>query len=222
MNSRLLDSPMDSPPAQPAIRYRAVSRAAVGSLVLAALSALVVFGWFFGAIPAAAIVLGWIALRQIERTPEEYTGVGLAWGGIGLAAVLWIAGYGWLWFAVASEVPVGYQRVEYVELQPNPRVKGELVPEAAVKLDGKKVYVKGYMVPGRQQARLRKFLLCPTNGVCTFHFPNPKPTEVIAITLTSDLSTDYTAQLIGLGGKFHVDLLSPSGVPYSMEADYLR
>jgi hypothetical protein len=213
---------MDATTAQPAARYRAISWAAVASLGLGAGSLLVFLGWIFAVIPLAALVLGWRALRQIARTPEEFTGQALAWTGIGLAVAASMAGCAWLLLARFSEVPIGYQRVEYAELQPNANVPNEKVPPAAIDFDGKKVYVKGYMVPSRQQTRLTRFFLCPTNGDCTFCFPNPKPTEIILVNLTSDLVTDYTTRLIGLGGRFHVDPDSPSGLPYSMEADRLK
>ena len=112
--------------------------------------------------------------------------------------------------------------MDYTELQPDLSVADQKVPPAIMDLDGKKVYIKGYMIPARQQVRLRKFLLCPTNGVCTFHFPNPKPTEIIRIELCGDLATDYTTQLLGVGGKFHVDPDDPHGMPYTMDADCLR
>jgi hypothetical protein len=205
-----------------AARYRAVSRAAATSVVVGSLSILMVLSWYLAVIPVLAIYLGWRGLKQIARTPEEYTGENLAWTGIGLAVVFFVVGSGWLLLVRASEVPYGYQRVDYAELQPDANVPGQIVPPAALELNDKKVFIKGYIVPGRQQVRLRKFSLCPTNGVCTFCVPNPKPTEIIVVSLCGDLMTDYSTQLIGIGGKFHVDPEDPHGKPYSMEVDCLR
>ncbi len=203
-------------------RYRSLSLAAVLSLVAGALSVTLFVNGLLLPVPIVGMYLGWRALKRIARTPEEFTGVELAWTGIGLSAFFLLAGSGWLLFRRASEVPYGYQRIEYAELQPDQTVEGQVVPPGTKDLDGKKVFIKGYMYPGRQQVHLRWFLLCPTNGVCTFCLPNPRPTELIDATLTGDLETQYTTQLIGIGGKFHVDPDDPHKRPYKMDVDCLR
>jgi hypothetical protein len=205
-----------------AARYRAVSRPAVASLVAGGLSLLVALHWCFLLLPLLAFYLGRRALKEIARTPEEFTGENLAWIGIGLATVFTLLGGGWLLSARAREVPFGYQKVDYAELQPDPAAGDQVVPATASDLNDKKVFIKGYIVPGRQQVGLRRFRLCPTNGVCTFCIPNPKPTEIIQVTLSGDLTTDYTTQLIGIGGRFHVDPDDPHHLPYSMDADCVR
>ena len=78
------------------------------------------------------------------------------------------------------------------------------------------------MQPRRQQTGIKEFILCPTNGECPFCNPNPKRTEMIRVVLQGDLETVYTTHPIGVGGRFQVDPGSPSGIPYSLEADYLR
>jgi hypothetical protein len=70
--------------------------------------------------------------------------------------------------------------------------------------------------------RLKRFLVCPTNGECSFHPPNPRPTEIIKVTLTGDLTANYTREPISLGGRLHVDPEDPHGLPFAMDADYLR
>ena len=83
------------------------------------------------------------------------------------------------------------------------------------------------MYPGRQQFGLRKFLFSRDNGVCKFCMPQPTPTDLIQVTLTGDLETQYTTRLVSLGGIFHVDrdpavFKTYGGVAYSMDADVLR
>ena len=119
-------------------------------------------------------------------------------------------------------MPIGYQRVGYEQLQPDRDVPGERIPQTALDLNDKKVFIKGYISPTRQLIRLKRFILCPTNGVCQFCIPNPTPTEMIRVTLTGDLTADYTTRLIGIGGRFHVDEKDPQGVPYAMDVDYLK
>ena len=211
----------DTPPT-PA-RYRAVHWAAVACLALGALSAAAFLSSYFLLLPLAAAALGWWALKKIALTPEEFTGTELAWAGIGLAAVFGVTGGGYELWTGAREVPPGYQRIEYIQLQPDPRDPQQKIPESVLKLDGEKIFLKGFMIiPHGQQVRLKRFLVCPTNGECSFHPPNPRPTEIIKVTLTGDLTANYTREPISLGGRLHVDPEDPHGLPFAMDADYLR
>jgi hypothetical protein len=211
-------------------RYRALSGGAVLSLGLGALSAVMIvagkdgsgaFYLLLSVIPLAAIAAGWLALRRISSAPEERTGATIARMGIGLAAFFWIAGFTLLLMAESLEVPIGYRRVTYAELQPDKDVPGERIPQTAMDLKDKKVFLKGYIAPTRQLIRLKRFILCPTNGVCQFCIPNPKPTEMIRVKLAGDLTADYVNHLIGIGGRFHVDEKDPYA-PYAMDVDYLK
>ena len=216
-------APVDSAGA----KYREVNRAAVFSLILGSLSILLALSWAFVVLPILAVYLGRRALRQMNRSPELFTGESLAWTGMGLALVFFLAGGAWLMFVRAQEVPHGYQRVDMTELQPDPAVAmtadGKLVlPPEVLKLDGKKVYIKGYMIPTRQQLRLKQFFLCPTNGTCQYHPPKPRPTEIIRVKVVGDVIANYTPQPVGIGGILHVDPENPQKMPYSMEVDYMH
>lgn len=203
-------------------RYRAVSPVAVVALVLGILSVLTVWHWALGLIPAAGILVAYLALVQIWEAPEELTGRGLAWAGLILSVAFATLGYGVLAFARAREFPYGYQRVIYADLQPDPNIPDQLIPDAAFDLQDEKVGIRGYMYPGRQPTGLKTFLLCPEIPNCPFCAPNPRRTEIIRVTLEGDLRIDYTTYPILVGGKFHVDPEAPSGLPYEMQADYLR
>ncbi len=185
-------------------------------------SALTAVHWGFGLIPAAGIALGILALRKIREAPDELTGRGIARGGLLLAVGFWVVGYGWLMLAHVKEVPYGYERIDYDMLQPNADVPGEQIPPNVYEKQGKKVFVKGYMSPGRQQTRIKRFVLCPSIPNCPFCTPNPKPTEMIVVELQGDLITRYTVHEVRLGGKLKIDPMAPGGIPYSLEADYLR
>ncbi len=208
--------------APPAVRYRALCPPAVASVVVGALSILSGFHWSLALVPLVGIGLGWHAVKRIRQVPDEWTGLGLARLGIGLSLGLWIVGYGWLLFARVSEVPYGYERVSYEMLQPDPNAPAEPIPQSALDMQDKRVFIKGYMKPVRRQTGIKEFTLCPSNGECPFCTPNPKRTEMIRVMLQGDLETVYTTHLIGVGGRFQVDASSPTGIPYSLETDYLR
>lgn len=71
--------------------YRAISPAAVVSLVFGLLSIFCFTHWFFLLFAAAAIALGVHADRKIQRLPDILTGRGLAQAGIGLGLVFGLA-----------------------------------------------------------------------------------------------------------------------------------
>ncbi len=199
-----------------------MSATAAVCLVFGVFSVLTAVHWSFGLIPAAGIALGILALRRIREAPDELTGRGIARCGLWLSVGFWVLGCGWLTFAHVKEVPYGYERVTYEMLQPDPDVPGEQIPPDIYKIQGKRVFMKGYMSPGRQQTRITRFILCPAIADCPFCTPNPKPTEMVRVELQGDLMTRYTVHLVRLGGKLKIDPTAPGGVPYFLEADYLR
>jgi uncharacterized membrane protein YphA (DoxX/SURF4 family) len=215
-------------PAKPAVRYRALSPLAVASVVLGGLSILTAFGstpsaWLLLAvIPLAGIILGWRAARKIRNAPDEWTGLELARLGIGLSVGLWLAGCGYRVFCAKSEVPYGYTRITYEMLQPDPQKPTEPIPQSALDMQDKKVFMQGFMQPGRRQTGIKDFILCPTNGECPFCTQNPKRTEKVRIVLEGDLETTYTTHLVRVAGRFRVNLDDPGGVPYGLDADYIR
>jgi hypothetical protein len=217
-----LPSEPNSTTSSPTTHYRALCPTAVVSVVVGVLSILTACSWYLAVVPLLGIGLGWQAVRKIRNAPNEWTGLELARLGIGLSVGMWVVGYGWLIFARASEIPYGYQPVSYEMLQPDPNSPAEPIPQSALDMQDKRVFIKGYMQPRRQQTGIKDFVLCPTNGECPFCIPNPKRTEMIRVVLQGDLETIYTTHLIGVGGRFQVDPADPSGIPYSLEANYIR
>ena len=213
------DPSLSAPP-----RYRAITLWAVLSLICGVASAtMIFFRWLAIPLPLAAIYFGMKALGHIERVPEEYSGRRLAQVGIGLGAGLGILLSGWLIF-FGSIVPHGYQVLNWADLEPND--KHEIVPPTALELADPekkiKVYVSGYMLPSRQQTGLTEFSICRTSDQCRFASQlGYRPTDLIHIELTGDLTMDYTTHEIGVGGLFHVDLGSLKGTPYSVKGDYV-
>ena len=213
---------------RPVVHYRALSPTVVASVVMGILSILTVFGstppaWLLLAvIPLTGIALGWRAIRQIRKAPDEWTGLQLAWLGIGLSVGMWMAGSCYVLFRQASEVPFGHQWITYEMLQPDPAKPTEPIPRSALDMQDKKVFFQGYMRPRRRQTGIKEFVLCPTKGECPFCTPNPKRTEMIRVMLQGDLETAYTTHLVSVAGRFRVNMDDPSGIPYGLEADYLR
>jgi hypothetical protein len=209
-------------PLPPATRYRALNPLAVTSTVLGALSIVTALHWGLAVVPLAGIIVGWIARRQIRRAPEEWIGARLVQVGIWLSVAMWLFGYGWLISARSSEVPYGYQRITYGMLQPDPLKPTEPIPQSAIDMDDRKVYMQGYMQSRRTLTGIKEFILCPTNADCPFCTPSPRPTEKVKVILEGDLEATYTTHPIGVAGRFRIDRNDTGGTPYELKADYLH
>jgi hypothetical protein len=206
--------------------YRSLSGLAVTSLIFGLLSVLVFVDWLLAILPATAIVLAVLALRKIRALGGDWVGAGLARAGAALAIAFWILSYAWLWHAQAKEIPYGYTAVSYYDLQADPTVRGQWVPPYAQSLEGKKIFVKGFMYPSRQQSSLKGFVISRDNGTCPYCLPNPRPTDLIQVELTGDLRINYTDRLLRIGGELRVQPepkpgLMP-GAAYRLVADYLK
>ncbi len=98
-------------------------------------------------------------------------------------------------------------------------------PPSAKELDGKKVYIKGYMYPTDQTTQIKEFVLCRDNGTCCFG-GQPKLTDMIQVKLKEPLALDYHTGLRYIAGNFKVEQSQAPGtlgtVLYHLEADYAK
>ena len=133
-----------------------------------------------------------------------------------------VAGFGINIFQTAFEVPAGCLPISYEALQPRP---GEPVPASARELDGKRVFIKGYMYPSSQMTGIREFVLCRDNGTCCFG-GQPKLTDMIQVDLKEPLTLDYQTGLRRVAGTFRVEPNAAGrgmgSVLYRLDADYAR
>ena len=207
-------------------RYRTLNVLAVVSTVFGTLSISTAFSPLLGPVPVVGVILAMLALRQIRLAPEEYTGRGFAVAGLLLSVGLWIVGTGCYVYGQRRDVPPGYKLISFDDLQPDPDVPGEVIPPAVMELDEKKVFVRGFMYPGRQYTRIKQFILVPTMDHCNFCSRSLKSTEMVGIKLVGDLVTNYRNRLAGFGGTLRIDEEQAArpfgGMPYRIDADEVR
>jgi hypothetical protein len=179
------------------------------------------------AIPAIGIPLSLVALVKVKRRPDELTGGKLALTGLLLSLAFAVIAPAWLTYQYVTELPDGYERISYSELQPDETQAGQQVPPSALALEGKKIFIKGFVYPGRQKDGIRQFLLVRDQGECCFG-GNPKITDRILVTLKDPLRLTYEPRLHKLAGVFHVEVHNSAidnakgGVFYHLTADYLQ
>lgn len=207
------------------LQYRSLSLLAVASLGLAiiSLAALMLPPLLF--LPALGALLGYAALQAIRRRPTELAGVGLAWTGFIGSLLIFVGGTTASTVNYLIEVPEGYQRINYLELQPDADRPDIPVAQRAIDLNDQKVFVKGYVFPDKRGTRLTQFVMVPDMGTCCFG-GQPKLTDMIEVTLKEPLSTQYSFQRHRVAGVLKVDTkLKPisgiEGVYFRLEADYL-
>lgn len=208
-------------------QYRALSTASVAGLILGLLSPLAILDWIFLVVPLCGVLVSLLALVKVRRNREELSGAPLARMGLILSLAFGILGPGWLGYVYATEVPDGYSRIGYSDLQPDETQPGQVVPPSALELEGKRVFIKGYVYPGQRKDGIREFLLVRDQGDCCFG-GNPKITERILVKLDEPLELTYQPRLHKLGGTFHVEPHDKAidgaagGVLYHLQADYLQ
>lgn len=206
--------------------YRSLSGLAVAALICGLLSVVAYFHPFLLLVPLLTIVLGVLAVIMIRREREYYSGTIPALIGMILALFLGTTAGGVHWVLGVISVPDGYREITFWELQPDENHPDMPIPPTALELDGKRVFVKGYVYPGTQRRGLKRFTFVPDMKSCCFG-GQPALTDMIEVTLEDPLRVSFAYRRRGLGGilRVHRDLkpnAELTGVYYELEADYLK
>lgn len=188
--------------------------------------------WTMGMIPAPGVVLplfgllmGGIGLSNIRKYPAELTGLTAAGLGTLLGATLFVGGVACHALIYSTEVPDGYERLSFEVLKAGAQMP-DVPPAEAQAMDGKRVFIKGYIYPGQQRFDLKQFVLVPDIGTCCFG-GSPKQTHMVEVTLEGDVTLDYSMTKRRLAGVLKVNpTLQPvqgrPGVYYQLIADYAK
>jgi len=206
--------------------YRALSKSAVLCLILGWLSLSALMSPVLLVLPAVGILVGLLALRQLRRYPAELSGRPAAMVGLVLSVLVLVGGGGMHAVVYATEVPEGFQRISFADLQPDSAAPQLPVSPKALELNGEKVFIKGYLYPDGQQDQIKRFVLIPDLGTCCFG-GQPKLTDMVEVTLRDPLRTVFGMRKRRLAGTLTVDTrLKPvsglGGVYYRLDAEYLR
>ena len=225
-------------------QYRAISRSAIISAVMAAVSlplvvlALVsmkfqvgdavplgLLGAFFAGV---ALALGIAGEQTIRRYPTEYTGARLARFGLVSGLLFFVVGSASAAFTYRTEVPDGYSRTGFGELQPDPDEPGPGGTQSSAEGDP-------HRQPGdRVEPRPRSAAACAGQsphqgdmGTCCFG-GQPKPTDMIEVVVPDGKErVAYSPRRIKLAGTFYLaDMPTQSlglrNVWYHMEVDQVK
>ena len=154
-------------------------------------------------IPAIGLVTGLLALIRIHQFDGEMGGKSLALVGTLVSGLFLVSSGGYHAYRLATEVPEGYERLSFAWLakQEPIKIRGkDYLPPEVTSLDGRKVYVKGYMYPTGQLEGLKEFILVKDTEECCFG-GKPKVTDKILIKMQDGLTVDHQELiLVGIGG----------------------
>lgn len=205
------------------VGYRAVSVLAVVAFVLSLFTPLMLLSNWLIFFPLIGAVCGIFGLYKILSCPFDYTGRGFALAGIIFSFLLGIAAAGWGVWHYYFSIPYGYTAVQFLELRPDE--KTNRLPDHILKLaeERRKIYIKGYMYPGRQLSGIQNFMLVRTVEHCKFCAPERNPFDMISVFCKGELRAQFRTKMISVGGELHVNADFRYGeLPYHIEADIFR
>jgi hypothetical protein len=208
--------------------YRAISRAAIASVAFAVIALPGLLQTFAPMLmfSIVGITLALIGIRATQRYADEYSGKSIAFTGLLLNLALLVGGVISHTVIYLTEVPEGYERVQFFELQ-----QAQSVPdsptEKAIDIDGKPVFLKGYIHPSSGNGLLRQFIMVPDLGTCCFG-GQPRSSDMIEVSLGGGQSIRAGMTKVKLAGKFSVNR-APQAVTdfenavfYRMRVDEVR
>ncbi|MFO0821485.1 MAG: DUF3299 domain-containing protein [Pirellulales bacterium] len=207
--------------------YKVVSKPAIMALILGLASFIALMLPAMLVLPLFGLVSGVVALRSIRLYPDELTGKMPAIIGAALSALLLIGSSTLHATVYLTEVPEGFERRSFDELQPDRQRPDLSIPPSAMEWQGKRVFIKGYVHPGVQgMGPVDKFVLVPDMGTCCFG-GQPKLTDMIEVKLVNGASISYSMRKRALAGTFEIDpnIVAPDGSQgacYKLIAEYVK
>ena len=189
--------------------YRSLSGKAVTGLIFGLFGLMTFLTPWLSFIPFVGFVLSFLGWRAVTQRPLELVGRGTAMSGLVLSLIGLVGGTAFRAYDYATEVPDGFERISFSELQPSrtpeenhPQIP---IPKRAVELDGQEVFIKGYVFPDGRRDRITSFILVPDMGTCCFG-GDPKLTDMVEVKLQDGQETEYSFRRRKLVGTFHVNL----------------
>ena len=181
--------------------YRALSRSAITSVVLF-VGALIGLIPPFEAVLALAVlgvIFALISVKSIRKYPNEFSGLALAKFAMTANLLLLVGGAGMHTYVYLTEVPPGHVRTKFSQLKFT--ADPDQPTRDAFELDGKDVFIKGYIHPSSGGGMLRQFILVGDLGTCCFG-GQPRSSEMLEVTLADGQTIKGGMTRRKLAGKF--------------------
>jgi hypothetical protein len=221
------------------LQYKALHTGALIAFVLGLLSVCVVltasnsleWSLMVAPIPVVGMFFALRAVATIRQYPGQFTGLGLARAGLVLSLAFLVGGLGYGGYVYATEVPDGYTRTSFAAMKPDEIQDrgGVAVPPEIMALEGKKVFIKGYIRPSSISVPNgnKEFLLVRDSNECCFgDLSKVKYYDQMFVTMAGDKRVDYSQRVFRMGGTLHIEPQNVAGPPgtvvFSLKADYAK
>lgn len=219
--------------------YQALSTGAIAAAIFGALSMLTIIAahnslescLMLCPIPLVGLFVGLRALSAIREMPHQLSGRKLALTGVILSAVGLVGGVSYAGYVHATEVPPNHVRTSFQDFRPDEsELRADIfIPKDVLALDGKKVFIKGYMRADSTPVRhnVRRFLLVRDNNQCCFgDLSNVKFYDQVGVHFVDQVTADYSSGIMRVAGTLHLhpdNLGRGPGYPvYELEANYVQ
>lgn len=191
------------------------------AFVLGALSLTGFLGIFGLYLAFVSVIICLIAVSQIRKAEGIVKGVLAAYLGLILASFSLVVGSVSMYRAYQTECPEGFQRVNFSkdisdwQFLYTPR--RELHP-AVAPLEGKKIFLKGFMWQTEKADGLTEFLLLKDNGECCFG-GKAQPYDMMRVKLLDGKTTRAYIGMVAVAGTLKVNLEAGEDAPvYTVDA----
>lgn len=206
--------------------YRSLSRSAVLSISFGLLGALSWYSPLLLFLPVLSFIFAAIAFRNFAKFPTELSGKMLANIGMGISILVLAIAPARHIYIYYTEVPEGFERISFYSLT-NPSSAPQFPTETAISLNGKKVFVKGYIHPTSLSSNASKsFVLVPDITTCCFG-GQPPLTHMIEVRLVNEHYASKDLRLHSLAGILSVHpylktIEGLQGAYYEIEAEHFQ
>jgi hypothetical protein len=149
--------------------------------------------------------------------------------GLFLSIGFLVGGVGYGGYVFATEVPEGYARISFTAMKPDEleERRGEAIPPEIAALDGKRIFIKGYIRPDSITISrgIKDFLLVRDNNQCCFgDLSKINFYDQMYVEMVGSRTVDYSQGVFRMGGILKIAPQNlgrgPTAPVYSLRADY--
>ena len=236
--AQTLQSPTLAPPPPEEFVYQPIPASAplaAGAGALACLgpvwhfaegiSPLSILAWTF--VCAAAGVLGLLTLSKIRKTRGAFSGTKTAATGVVLGGIAALSNIGVAALLITTEIPDGFAAINFTTdiSKKGFGEKNALHPEIEA-MNGKKIYLRGFMYRGKQRTGLNSFVIVKDNQQCCFG-RQPNQSDMVEVFMPPGETFDLELGLTGVAGTFRTfNARSQSDLQfrpiYRIDADFCK
>ncbi|MEX0728959.1 MAG: DUF3299 domain-containing protein [Planctomycetaceae bacterium] len=206
--------------------YRPMTPLAPIACILGILGSIAVLGLAGLALAFAGVIVGTLALWQIQRSHGYLGGRKLTLTGLSLSLIFFLTGTALQAYAFATEVPDGNIKLNFTHdiSKYKPVFVDDdwaIAPEVQ-QYNGKQIFVKGYMYPTKQIEDITQFILVRDSGTCCFG-GQPPIEDMILVTMEPGKSVFLKASLVAVAGTLTTKPPSEGGdlkPIYELKANY--